>query len=1116
MNTTAVTELLDEVRSRGLSVGLAGSDLRLQGRRDGIDPELVGRIKAIKPDLIAYLEAEQRADEESFDVTLLQRGYLIGRGGAVELGNVASHIYHEIAGSWDLDRLTAALNRVVARHGMLRTCFTDGGLQRELKHVPELTIARHDLRALPAEEQRRRLLELREARSHRIFPADTAPLLAVEASMLADDQMVLHVGHDGLIMDGISMFLFFRQWHAAYLGEPEPDGTEASFADYVAALAKARTRAPYERSRAYWLDRLDGLAPCPDLPLDATPASISTPRFTQHVARLDAPAWAAVRERAAARGLTATGVLLAAYAEALSRWGAGERFCLNSTLANRPPIHPRIVEAIGNFSETILIEIALDPRLTFTERAQALQAQLRRDLDNRHFSGIEVLRELARQQGPASARMPYTFNSAIGYVDASLDGSTLELFGPEIYTSSQTPQVWLNGFAFEQHGGLVVQFDEVNGLFPAGLIEAMVAGYQSLLDSLVDEQAWTTRSFDLLPDSQRAVRRQVNETRVPLEVDRLEDAFLRHAHSQPAAAAVITADGTISYGELCRRAMVAATWLREQGVQRDELVALVMRRGPEQLIGILAATLAGAAYLPVAAELPVSRQRYMLTDGAVRCVLTNVADAESADGRPTLLLTAAQPVGEELPELDPLPGASLDDLAYVLYTSGTTGEPKGVMVSRRSVANVVADCQRRFAICPSDRLFGISAFNFDLSVWDVFGALSAGAAVVLPDADRAADPVHWLQLCEQAGVTVWNSVPAIVALLQEQAAATGADALRTLRLVMMSGDRIPPTLPAALRSLLPELAICSLGGPTETTIWNILYPVDASYVGQTIPYGRPNSNNRAYVLDAAGRDCPDWVTGEICAAGVGLARGYWGDQARTDARFSQDEARGERIFRTGDLGRYLPDGTIAILGRSDFQIKINGYRIEAGEVETQLVSIPAIKQAAVVRQSGARGDRLVAHLAAAGADRPSEATIRSALREHLPEYMVPSVLQWHDSLPLTKNGKIDRSRLSEQAGPRPEAPSENSEQPATELQQRLAALWASVLRCEVADLDLDGDFYAAAGDSLAAARILTGVRKQFGVGITLDRFYEVASIRAMAAAIEVLLAERAAKARVGA
>ncbi|MDQ2956506.1 MAG: amino acid adenylation domain-containing protein, partial [Actinomycetota bacterium] len=679
------------------------------------------------------------------------------------------------------------------------------------------------------------------------------------------------------------------------------------------------------------------------------------------------------------------------------------------------------------------------------------------------------------------------------------------------YTSSQTPQVWLNGFAFEQHGGLVVQFDSVDGLFPEGMIEAMVQGYQSLLDSLLTEPAWSATTFELLPESQLASRRETNDTATALSPARLEEAFVAQVERDPDATAVITAQASLSYGELYRQAVHAATWLRANQVGRDELVGLVMTRGSGQLIGILATVLAGGAYLPIDAGLPVERQRYMLADGRVRCVLTNAEATEAADGLAVLRLGESASIEDTIA---PLPDASLDDLAYVLYTSGTTGEPKGVMVSQRSVANVVADCQRRFDLRPTDRFFGISAFNFDLSVWDVFGALSAGAAIVLPDHHRAADPGHWLELSTQAGVTVWNSVPAIVALALDQAvaeSAEGSDPLPALRLVMMSGDRIPPELPSALRALKPDLEVVSLGGPTETTIWNILYPIDAGYVGDTIPYGRPNANNRAYILDGEGLDTPDWVAGEICAAGTGLARGYWGDQARTDARFFSDERRGERLFRTGDLGRYLPDGTIAILGRSDFQIKINGYRIEAGEVETRLVGIAEIKQAAVVRQAGARGDRLVAHLAAAGASRPADEAIRTQLREYLPEYMLPSAMLWHESLPLTRNGKIDRSKLiAEQLPVAGAAGHSAGSGPANEIEKELTGVWAAVLKCSDSELELEGSFYAVGGDSLAAARILTGVRKHFGISITLDRFFEVDTIRTMAAHIAAARQAKAA------
>ncbi|MEV5508425.1 non-ribosomal peptide synthetase [Streptomyces orinoci] len=544
------------------------------------------------------------------------------------------------------------------------------------------------------------------------------------------------------------------------------------------------------------------------------------------------------------------------------------------------------------------------------------------------------------------------------------------------------------------------------------------------------------------------------------------------------------------------------------------LVGLVMSRGPEQITGILATVLAGAAYLPIDAGLPAERRQYMLRDGRVRCVLTDTARPEDHGDRNVLTLDApGEP--DALPGEAPaaLPGAGPDDLAYVLYTSGTTGEPKGVMVTHRNVANVVADCRDRFGIGPADRFFAISAFNFDLSVWDVFGALSAGAALVMPDPDKAVDPAHWLELSTAAGVTVWNSVPAIVSLLHDQALAeTGLPP--ALRLVMMSGDRIPPALPAALRRLKDDLEVISLGGPTETTIWNILHPVGRHEDGsESIPYGRPNANNRAYILDQDGLDAPDWVTGEICAAGTGLARGYWGDEQRTAERFFHDAHRGERLYRTGDLGRYLPDGEIQIMGRSDFQIKVNGYRIEAGEVETRLVAHDAVRQAVVTKASGARGDLLVAHLVPAGDARPGQAELRQALRRDLPDYMTPSAVVWHEELPLTRNGKVDRTRLTTMATDAPAAAAGPAPAPgaapASPLESQVAGIWSAVLKGT--EVGLDDNLRDLGGDSISAARILTSVRKEFRTTIPLDAMYEMGTVRAMAGHLAAVLAERAEK-----
>ncbi|MCY7364778.1 MAG: amino acid adenylation domain-containing protein [Frankiaceae bacterium] len=1080
-----VDELLAEIAGRGLSVTADGADLRLLGPREKMDADLVARIRAGKPALLRALTGPPQ--KEGGAATLLQRSYLLGRTGSAD-DEVASHVYHEIGGSWDLRRLQRALDDVVAHHDALRTRFTPAG-RRVVEPGARVRIEVLDLRHLDPAAQEAELLRQRAERSHRVLPAHEAPLLAVALSVLHETRMRLHVGHDGLAMDGISMFLFFQEWGEGHQcdGAGSDEGFPA-FDDYVDALAVAGTRAPARRSQEAWFERIDGLPPHPKLPVLPDAAGN---RFVRREIRLDAARFRVLLERAAAEGVTPAALLLAAYAETLSYWGTDRAMTITTTLADRPPIHPGMARSIGQYSDVLLVAVDPDPEADVRERVRSVHARLRRDLDNRHFSGLEVLRELQRRG--RSARMPYTFNCTLGHPAAS--GSALSAFGEQVYGVSQTPGVWLNVFVMEQDGELVVQLDAVDAMFPEGIVDAVSDGYRAMIESLLDEVAWSEPAADLMPQAQRRSRAEVNATAAPIPALTAADRIMAAAAATPDAAAVLTAHRVLTYGELARRATAAAAWLRAAGVGRDELVGLVVRRGPEQLVGILATALAGAAYLPVDADLPARRREYMLSDGAVRCVISNVITGGVPDDRDTLVIDLDGPVPDLVAVPPPLPGASQEDLLYVLYTSGTTGEPKGVMISHRSVVNLVADCTTRFSITAADRFFGISAFNFDLSVFDVFGALGAGAAVVMPDHDRATDPGHWLELCARFGVTVWNSVPAIVAMLAEQAA-DQPQALAALRLVMMSGDRIPPALPVALRELLPTTELVSLGGPTETTVWNILHPIVDVGDGQApVPYGRPNANNRCYVLDDAGRERPDWVVGEICAAGAGVARGYWNAPERTAARFVDHAALSERIYRTGDLGHHRPDGEVVILGRKDFQIKINGYRIEAGEVESRLAAIDGVRQAVVVRQDSAVGARLVGHVACDPGTAFDEAAVQARLREALPAYMVPSAFVVHAELPLTRNGKVDRGELVAATAPALVA----AAAPDGPLEQELAQLWGAVLGVDV--LDVTAGFFDLGGDSLAAARVLGSVRKQYGTAIVLDEFYLVATVRELAARI---------------
>ncbi|MBP2845680.1 amino acid adenylation domain-containing protein [Dickeya oryzae] len=1074
------TELLKQVEEAGLKISLLDGNLKLEGATQSITPSLVAALRENKAALLSWLQ--QR--EASFPLTPLQQAYYRGRSPLFDGGGVANQVYHEIEGCWEIARLEQALQQVVAAHSALRLRIVDDNAQFISDHTP--VIIRHDLRGLSEEYQQQARACLREEKSHLMLPPEGA-LLQVDVALLGDSQMVLYINHDGMIIDGISMFLLFHHWYRYYQGEVDAVDYLA-FDRHIDALQNERGKATWQRSRDYWLARIPTLPSAPDLP-QITKANVQAARFSQHVVSLQASDWQQLQAQIRVQQLTPATVLMAAWAETLYHWGAGDHFTLNATVSERRPIHPQAFRTIGPFSAPLLVEVRRDAQLTFSERASAFQRRLHQDVDHRHFSGIEVMQELARQRGLAVARTPYTFNCTLGALEG-VNGDALGLFGKEVFTLSQTPQVLLDTFVFEQHGALVIRLDGVEENFPEGFLTALAAGYQRILNLLCQAENWQQSQFDLLPDDQRQRRAAVNATQVPVTPCMLGDHFVVCARQQPTAQALCTLDRQLSYSELYNRVAEAVQWLKSQGVQRNTLVGLIAERSPEHVIGILAIVLAGAAYLPIDAHLPAARRDYLLQDGDVRLVLTNV---ELDCSLPQFDLRNPQPGTWTLPPRDA--EASPDDLAYVLYTSGTTGQPKGVMVTHRNVINVVDDCQRRFAITPEDRFFAISAFNFDLSVWDLFGALSVGAALVIPDADKSGDSEHWAQLCEEYRVSVWNSVPAIVRMMHDHSDAMPA----SLRLLMMSGDRIPPDLPAAIAATQPAIRQWSLGGPTETTIWNIWHPISAEdCAAQVIPYGRPNANNQNQICHPDGTLCPDWVAGEIIASGVGITPGYWRDEARTRERYLAATKESPRCFRTGDLGRYLPDGNIEILGRVDLQIKVNGYRIEAGDVEASLVALSGINEAAVVAAKSARGDLLVAHLVGDDAELNPE-QIRQALSQYLPDYMIPSRFCWHSALPLNRNLKVDRKALSQlvlsETVVQPEVQGEEN----SAIEGQLQGIWQSVL--SVSQLNRTQDFFSLGGNSLSALRILTMVRKTFGMALPLESIYQFNTVQSMAAHI---------------
>jgi pyochelin synthetase len=459
-------------------------------------------------------------------------------------------------------------------------------------------------------------------------------------------------------------------------------------------------------------------------------------------------------------------VLLAAYAEVLAQWSRGPQFTLNLTLFNGLPLHPQVNDIVGDFTSVTLLAVDHTQPQAFQIRAKGLQQQLWQDLEQRYFSGVRVLRALTQSQaGGGQAGMPVVFTSVVGGV---LEKGPRWL-GQVTYSLSQTPQVWIDNQAEEQEEALLLMWDAVEALFPEGMLADMFQAYVGLLQRLATEpSAWTEPTGPLLPATQLARRAAVNATAAPVHTKLAHELFAEQVRQRPQQVAVVAAGRTLTYAELARRANQVGRQLRALGARPNQLVAVVMEKGWEQVVAVLGVLASGAAYLPVDPALPPERLRYLLEHGEVALGLTQSwleAQLPWPKQVQRLRLDMVELHAEHEAPLEPAQRS--EDLAYVIYTSGSTGIPKGVMIEHRSMVNRTADVNRRFGIGPEDRVLALTAPHHDLFVYDIFGVLAAGGTIIMPDASAARDPAHWAQLMVQEQVTLWNSVSAFMELLVE-------------------------------------------------------------------------------------------------------------------------------------------------------------------------------------------------------------------------------------------------------------------------------------------------------------------------------------------------------------
>ena len=934
-----VRELVKRLNGRGARFWEEDGRLNYRAPKGALDEADLAELKQHKALILQLLKDGQpvvRASEAGryhpFPLSPVQGAYLVGRNSAFGYGGVACHIYLEVSyPRLDDRRVSDAWSALIARHDMLRAIFDDAGSQRVLPAVPPL--------AIPAADGGPALLdEVREEMGHHVYRTDSWPLFGLRLSHL-EQRSVLHLSMDFLIADWASIWLLLGEFETLY---SRPDAAllqpEIQFRDYRLAERGLEDSPAALRDREWWQQRLADLPAAPSLPLLEPTTGDAPARFTRRFLQLPSAVWQRLKVGAQRQGITPTAAVLAAYASVLERWSASARFCLNLTVLNRRALHPQVGLLVGDFTAVSLLAVDLQPGESWASRAAAISRQLYDDLDHPLYSGVEVMRDLARQRGREHALMPYVFTSAIGVAkgDAPLEG---KIDGRGI---TQTPQVFIDCQAMDGADGLLINWDVREGVFPPGLVDDLFAAFSQIIHALADD-AWASGATVPLPEWQQEVRQAVNATEGPLPEGGLHLPFFARARRAPDAVAVVDARGELRYGELADAALATAGRLGARGIRPGERVAIVLEKGRLQAQAVLGAMAAGAVWVPVDITQPAARRKQIIHDAGIRWALTS-RDVDD-------------PGAARIDLDDPEQGAALaepwqpenGDPAYIIYTSGSTGQPKGVVMGHRAARNTVEDINRRFGVGAGDRVLALAQLGFDLAVFDIFGPLSAGGAIVYPLADRAVDPSHWAGCIDAWRVTVWNSVPALMQMLESWLQSEPRRGLDSLRLALLSGDWIPLDLAQRLEARLPQTELVALGGATEAAIWSNYHcwqGRDPQW--RSVPYGRPLTNQFFRVRDALGRDCPAWVPGALYIGGAGLAQGYLNDAQKTADHFLTDPVDGQRLYRTGDRACYLPDGELAFLGRVDNQLKIKGHRIEPGEIEAALSALPGVEAAFVV------------------------------------------------------------------------------------------------------------------------------------------------------------------------
>ena len=1034
-----------------------------------------------------------------YPLTPLQQGMLFHSLKDTGSEAYVEQISFDLTGEVNVSDLEWAINEFIQRHDALRTVFNIANskqpVQVVLKDRP-ITLSVEDLSTLTGEALKKKVIAFKHADRAQGFDLIKGPLVRASCLFTGEREAHLVWSFHHTVMDGWCLPLIFKEVFQLY--QQRTQGAVAKMADptpyhhYIRWLQQR----DHAGATSYWTNYLADY----DQAVQVLPkrAAQSAPyRLTKKSLKLSERHTNALKQLAQRSKSTMNTLMQTAWGLLLQRYNDCDDVVFGGVVSGRPAELAGVEQMIGLFINTIPVRVCARPGERVVDCiARHQQAAVE--------SSAFDFYPLADSQAATPLKQELINHILVfeNYpVDESVaaltNGSTLPFRVDQVQIHDQTSYD-LNIIVFLGER-LNIHFEYNASAFEPEAVDRLQCHLEMLLTQMADNPDSDVQALDLItPDEKSDLLQRFNDTRCEYDAGTtLHARFEAQVAATPDRIAVTDDQSSLTYAQLNERADQLANLLRAKGVCPNQIVALMMPRSTEMMVAVLATLKAGGAYLPIDAGFPEERIRFMLGDSDARLLLTlssmDVPDVEAIER-----LNLDQETDVHAGELQPVDELSSgpNDLAYVIYTSGSTGQPKGVMIEHHSVINRLQWMQSAYPLTENDVLLQKTPYTFDVSVWELFWWFFAGARLSLLPPDGEKDPAMLVDRVARHGVTRMHFVPSMLSVFLDYLAARGTvDSLSSLTQVICSGEALMPAQVAAFHTILSGRRLSNLYGPTEATVDVSFFECMADRpTDQPVPIGQPIANHRLYILSRSGRLQPIGVGGELCIAGVGLARGYLNREALTAEKFIDNPLNpGERLYRTGDLARWRADGNIEYLGRIDHQVKVRGYRIELSEIEVWLQQQAEVTEATVLAIKDDRNESTLCAFVTTSEALDVE-TLKNRLRATLPDYMVPAHIVVMDAMPLTANGKLDRRALMQQ--PLRFDSRQPFEAPTNEVEETLVGIWQQVLNQD--SVSIHDSFFDLGGDSIKAIRLIGLVTKQMQRPLEIQQLYQQPTVKALA------------------